>query len=256
MVVSNRLYANSDTAFRAYQGLLFQGRYPVTSDWSLNGHWTVQLKNEGNYEGEASGQILTSAAGDYPEIITAAQHYPTGRLANFQRHKIDIWSIYGLRMGRFGDASFSGLWRYNSARVYSLRAANQPLSGVQMATLAALGYVDGPSSQSIYYGQPGSEQFAGYGMVDLSVNYNVPVVRTLRPWIKVDLFNALNNQKPIAWNTSIKPDSSSSRDALGLRTGYVTGPQFGQPTGPASYPAPFAGQTGGRTLRIAAGFRF
>lgn len=256
MIVSNRVYANSDTAFRAYQGLLFQARYPLSHDWTLSGHWTVQLKNEGNYEGEASGQILTSAAGDYPEILTESQHYPTGRLASFQRHKVDVWSIYALHFGRFGNGSVSGLWRYNSARVYSLRAANQPLSSIQATRLADLGYVDAPSSQSIYYSAPGAESFAGYGVVDLSVNYDVPVVRSLRPWIKVDLFNALNNQKVISWNTSIKPDTSAPRDVLGIRTGYVAGPFFGQATGTGNYPVPVAGQTGGRTLRLAVGFRF
>jgi hypothetical protein len=256
MIVSNRVYANSDTAFRAYQGLLFQARYPVSRDWTVSGHWTVQLKNEGNYEGEASGQIITSAAGDYPEAFTEAQHYPTGRLASFQRHKVDVWSIYALHFGRFGDASLSGLWRYNSARVYSLRAANQPLTSIQATMLADVGYVDAPSAQSIYYAAPGSESFAGYGTVDLSATYDVPVVRSLRPWVKVDLFNALNNQKVISWNTTIRPDASAPRDALGIRTNYVAGPLFGQPTGPGNYPAPFGGQTGGRTLRMAVGFRF
>jgi hypothetical protein len=255
MTVSNRVYRNSDTAFRTYQGLVFEGRYDLSPDWKVNGHWTVQLKNEGNYEGEGSGQITTSIAGDYPEIFTAERHYPTGRLANFQRHKVDVWSIYHLHFGRFGGGSVSGLWRYNSARVYSLRAAS-PLSAMQVAMLADLGYVDGPSSQSVYYSAPGSESFAGYGMLDMSVSYDVPVLRTIRPWIKLDVFNVLNNQKAISWNTSIKPDAASATDSLGIRTGYVKGPLFGHPTGTGNYPAPFAGQTGGRTVRLAVGVRF
>ena len=46
------------------------------------------------------------------------------------------------------------------------------------------------------------------------------------------------------------------RDALGLRTGYVQNALFGQGTSNLNYPVPFAGQTGGRTMRLAVGFRF
>jgi hypothetical protein len=255
-MVSNRVYGNSDDAFREYQGLLFQSRYDLRPGWSLAGHWTVQLRNHGNYEGEAAQQILTSAIGDYPEIFTEERHYPSGRLSSFQRHKLDIWTIKQLDFGRAGSGSVSGLWRYNSGRVFSLRVANQGITAVQAAALAAAGYVDGPASQAIFYAPPGSEEFAGYGVVDASASYNVPVLGDLRPWLKVDLFNVFNNQKLISWNTTIRQDAATPRDALGLRSGYTPGPLFGQATGNGNYPVPFGGQTGGRTLRLALGFRF
>jgi hypothetical protein len=256
LTLTNRVFANSDVAFREYRGLLMQGRYDVSRNWMVNGHWTVQLKNDGNYEGEAASQILTSSVGNYPEILSESRHYPTGHLSNFQRHKVDLWSIYKLDFGSWGDGSIGGLWRYNSARVYTLRAANQPLTPVQAALLASLGYVDAPSTQNVFYSAPGSESFAGYGIFDTSFNYNVPVFRSLRPWVKFDVFNLLNNQKLISWNTTIRQDATTPRDDLGLREGYTQGPLFGQATGNANYPAPFAGQTGGRTLRVALGVRF
>jgi hypothetical protein len=256
LTLTNSVYRNTDLAQREYQALQFEGRYDVASRLTVNGHWTIQLENHGNYEGEAPNRIVTSAIGDYPEIFTEARHYPRGRLSSFQRHRVHLWGIYRLDAGRWGDATVSGLLRYNSARTYSLRAANQAITLTQALALDDLGYPDMPSSQTVFYGPAGSESFAGYGIVDASASYNVPVFRSVRPWVRMDLFNLFDNQKLISWNTSIAQDSSTPRDALGLRTGYITGPQFGRPTGNTSYPVPFGGATGGRTLRLAIGVRF
>jgi hypothetical protein len=70
------------------------------------------------------------------------------------------------------------------------------------------------------------------------------------------VFNVLNNDKLISWNTTIRQDATTPLDALGLRTGYVQGPLFGQATSQANFPAPFGGATGGRTFRVAVGVRF
>ena len=100
------------------------------------------------------------------------------------------------------------------------------------------------------------EHFAGYGMLDLSASYNVPVFRSLRPWLKMDLFNALDNQKLVSWNTSITADASGPKDENGLPVNYVKSAAFGTATGPGSYPRPRPGLDGGRTLLVAAGVRF
>ncbi|HEX5106928.1 MAG TPA: carboxypeptidase regulatory-like domain-containing protein [Vicinamibacterales bacterium] len=255
LTLTNRVYANTDFGSRRYQGLEFQGGYTVRPGWTWNGHWTVQLENEGNYEGEAPNRIITSAIGDYPEIFTESWHYPTGRLTSFQRHKVHLWSVYALDFGRAGSGSVSGLWRYNSARIYSLRATTG-ITAAQHTILDDFGYPDSPLNQAIFYSSPGSEEFAGYGVFDTSASYNVPVFGRLRPMIKVDLFNVFNNQKLISWNTSISPDPTTPADELGLRTGYRTGPLFGTATSNTNFPLPFPGQTGGRTLRIAFGVRF
>ena len=101
----------------------------------------------------------------------------------------------------------------------------------------------------------------------MSINYNIPIFRTLRPWVKFDVYNLFNNQKLIAWNTTVSPGSERvPKDNLGLATGYIKGPTFGTATGNTvtnlfnsginTFPAPFNGTTGGRTLRVAVGFRF
>ncbi len=65
---------------------------------------------------------------------------PTGMFptadCRFQRHKLALWSIYNLELGRFGDVSVSGLWRVDSGETFSLRATGQPLSDIQTALLS------------------------------------------------------------------------------------------------------------------------
>lgn len=81
----NNYYRNSDAAVRDYQALELQGHYRVRSNWTLAGHWTTQLKNEGNFEGEATNQPgIGSVLGDYPEILVATRNFPMGRLDDYQ----------------------------------------------------------------------------------------------------------------------------------------------------------------------------
>jgi len=267
-LVSNVVYRNSDLADRQYDGLALHTRHSFSNRWSVNGSYTLQLKNDGNYEGEGSGTPgATSRIGDYPEAFNAARNYPDGRLQAFQRHRLRLWSIYNMDMGRSGDASVSGMWRVDSARVYTLAARNQGLTSTQRGILAAAGYPDGPGPTNVFFGDRGSQEFAGYGMLDMSFNYNVPVFRTLRPWVKLDVYNLFNNQKLIAWNTTISQDPASPKDSLGYATGYVKGAAFGTATGNAvtnlnlttinAFPVAFSGALpGGRTLQLALGFRF
>ena len=261
LTLTNRLYTNTDEDRRRYQALILQGRYTLRPQWVVNGNLTVQLKNEGNYQGEAPSTVVTSALGDYPEIFTEAWHYPTGRLASFQRSKLHLWSIYNLDFGNAGSGAVSGLWRYNSARTYTLRALARP-TGTQLAILDDLDYPDAPQSQALFYSKPGSESFAGYGIIDVSASYNVPVFQGVRPRIDIDVYNLFNNQKLISWDTSIEPDPTTPRDSLGIPTGYrprgtATGSAtFGTATSNLNFPVPFAGGTGGRTFRFSIGVRF
>ena len=80
--------------------------------------------------------------------------------------------------------------------------------------------------------------------------------KTLKPWLKMEVLNALNNDKLIAWDTTIAVDPTSALDANGLPTGYIKGARFGQGTSTANYPRPRPGLTGGRTFLGAFGFRF
>jgi hypothetical protein len=73
---------------------------------------------------------------------------------------------------------------------------------------------------------------------------------------KLSVYNLFNNQKVIQYDTTVNPDPNSPPDAMGIPTGFIKGPQFGQATSTAAYPVAFQGQRGGRTFRVAFGFRF
>ena len=250
--LDNILYDNSDEMKREYQALQFMGQHRVSNALTVNGHWTVQLKNDGNFEGE-SPNPTGSVFGDYPEMLSVARSAPDGRLDDFQRSKVRVWADYHAGLGKYGSLNFAPIYRYNSGRTYSLVLNGQPLSTVQAALNP--GYAGTPTQQ-IFFGERGSQSFEGFALVDLAVTYAVPVWRSAQPWIKFESFNMLNNQKLIAWDTTISADPASARDALGLPTGYVQGPRFGQATANSNFPAPRAGSDGGRMFDVAVGFRF
>ena len=253
---SNINFRNTDALERTYDGLEIQGRYQAASNFLIDGSYTVQLRNEGNFEGESGNMpAVSSAAFDYPEITPADRYFPTGRLDDFQRHKIRLWGIYDLDLGTAGHVDVSGIWRYDSGLAYSISTDLLP-TPEQEATLAALGYVDGPAERTVYFGGRGTETFDGYGLLDLSVNYAIPVWRSLSPWIKFDLFNAFNNSKQIRSNIAVTPDPNSPVDAVGIPTGYVEGPLFGEATSVDHFPQYIANLDGLRTFLMSLGFRF
>jgi hypothetical protein len=259
---TNIVYRNTDIADRKYQGLVFQGRYNILNNWRLNGYWTVQLKNEGNYEGEFTNQPGSpSAIGDYPELRDPALHYPYGRNSGpsaFQRHRVALWSVYDQGLGRFGSLTVSGVMRAESGEAYSLRATGQPFTAAQRAAIAA--YPDAPSSQTLFFGGRGTETFKGYGAFDTSVNYNIPVWRDVRPWIKLDVFNLFNNLKQIESNIAVTRETNGPTNALGVWTTARRGASFGNATANSNFIGSQAGWDGeilyGRTIRVSMGVRF
>ena len=258
-VFDNVYYRNTDVPVRDYQALIVQSDYRVKPNLQVAGHWTVQLKNDGNFEGEAANAPGgSSLVGNYPELL-GERVVPVGRLDDFQRHKVRLWAIYTQGLGRFGSVDISPLWRINSALTYSLAASGVPLSAVQRSRNPGYARLPGSGangSQTLFFGERGSQEFAGYGLFDLAVNYQIPVWQSVKPWLKVEVLNALNNQKLITWDTTVAADPNSPLDADGLPTGYLQGARFGQATSTANFPRPRPGLTGGRTFFAAFGVRF
>jgi outer membrane receptor protein involved in Fe transport len=250
-------FRNSDEPRREYRGLLFQTNYRLRNNLQVEGHWTVQLRNHGNFEGEGVNTPgISSSVGDYPEILVASRNFPLGRTDDFQRHKVRLWAIYTQGLGRFGSLDVAPMVRIESPQVYSLRALNVPLSGVQVARDPGYAVLPGGGFQTLYFGERGSQEFKGYWLMDLSFNYAIPVFRSVSPWIKMEVLNLFNENDPIAWNTSVNPDPNSPLDEHGLPTGFIQGSTFGRATANTHFPAWRANQTGGRTFLVYAGVRF
>jgi hypothetical protein len=253
----NIVYRNSDAPQRNYQALLLQANYRPWSRLTVEGHWTVQLKNEGNFEGEAENQpAISSPLGDYPEILVPSRNFPTGRLSDFQRNKVRLWAIYTQPLGRFGDVDLAPILRVDSGLAYSLAATNVDLSDVQLARNPGYARLPDGGTQTLYFGERGSQMFRGYGLLDLAATYRIPVFRTVSPYVKVEVLNVTNNQKLISWDTTVTPDPNSPLDENGLPTGYIKGPDFGTATANTDYPSWRPGFTGGRTYLFSGGVRF
>ena len=100
---ANRRFRNTDDLERDYDAVILQARHLVTQDFVVDGSWTIQLTNDGNFQGEAqSTSAIPSVAFDWPEITPANRYFPSGRLDGFQRHKARIWGIYTLDLAARG----------------------------------------------------------------------------------------------------------------------------------------------------------
>jgi hypothetical protein len=259
-VNDNAVYRNAgDDFYREYRGLVFHGRQRFGDRLILNGSYTVQLRNHGNYEGEAANQPgVVSLYGDYPEVFNEARHWPVGRLDDFQRHKLRLMGVWTQDLGAIGAADIGVIYRYNSGLTYSLRTVNADLSETQLATAAAAGYANEPGggSQTIYFGARGTESFRGFGLFDLSVNYSVPLWSRVRPYVRFEMLNLFDTDVQIGYDTTLVPNWEGPVDALGIPTTFTRGPNFGTATSELHYPQWRSGFTGGRTALVAAGFRF
>ena len=254
-VFDNSVYRNTQLADRRYQGMDLQSSYRPRANLSVNAQWTVQIENDGNFEGEsANNPAAPSWIGDYPEIISGNRSFPDGRLDDFQRHKVRVWAAYGLDLHRFGRIDVAPLYRFGSGRTYSLVAGAVALTPQQIALNP--GYARLPASQPVFFGARGSQSFEGARLFDLAVTYGVPVWHAARPWVKVEVLNVLNNQKLLSWDTTVAADAAGPVDALGLPLAYTRGPNFGLGTSNANYARPRQGMDGGRTFLLAAGVRF
>jgi hypothetical protein len=218
----------------------------------MAGHYTVQIRNHGNYEGENTNQPgIPSSFGDYPEILVPERNFPEGRLNDFQRHKARVWSSYDQPLGKFGRLNAGLLWRYDSALTYSLAAANQSPSDIQLSRDP--GYATPPNLVNVFFGERGSQDFTGAHLFDVALTYDIPVYKSVKPYVKLDVRNVLNDKTLGAgvsgFNTTIQPDEDGPVDADGIPTSFIRGTNFGEATSNNSYPFP-------REYRIALGFRF
>ena len=241
-------FRNTDLASRDYEALQVQGRYRLAEDWTLDGHWTYQLENHGNFEGEAVDfPGAWSILSDYPEILVPERNAPHGRLDDFQRHKVRLWTTYGLGLGRVGRLDLGLLYRYDSARTYSLVSAFAPVSDLQLARDP--GYARPPGFQPVFFGTRGSQDFDDSHLFDLAVKYSIPLWKWVEPWAKLGVRNLFNDKSRIGWDTAVFPDSGGPADEHGIPTQYVESPTFGQARSTEDYVTP-------REFLVSLGIRF
>jgi hypothetical protein len=228
------LYANSEGTEREYRALITQGNYRLRDRWTANAHWTLQLRNHGNFEGELANQPgISSTFGDYPEML-GERNNPFGRINDFQRHKVRAWTTYGLDLRGFGSVDSSLLWRFNSPQTFSFQAAGVPITPQQAARNP--GYARPPTAQTLFFGERGVGEYEGSHQFDVAFTYQVPVFRTLRPWLKFEVYNMLNDQSLVTFNTAVTANNAGARDENGLPTEFTRGSNFGRATAITHFP--------------------
>lgn len=249
----NVVLKNTDTPIREYQALQLQANYGIMRNWTIEGNYTRQLKNHGNYEGEAGQAIVQSPLGNRPEIQSPREN-PYGRLNLYQRDRVRLWTTYDLGLGRAGNLTAGLIWRYDSPQVFSfatttLRTAAQLNRNPGYKNVAPLGQ----ANQALFYGERGAGTFnEATSLFDISLSYGLPIFRSIEPWIKFDIRNALNDDSQTFGTTSITAVSAANGGTLdsdGLPTTFTPQATFGAPRSSNDYVIP-------REYFVSAGIRF
>ena len=240
----NIVYSNSNLPKRHYQALELQSHYDITRNWGVEGNYTHQFKNNGNYEGETGQSIGASPIGDRPEIQDPRE-VPTGRLLQFEADRARLWTTYTFNFNRYGALSTGLLYRYDSPLTFSYTAT---VARSAISKSLNPGYTGQSNTVSLFFGDRGAGQFNSTSLFDASLQYSLPISR-VTPWIKFDVRNLFNRDTQIFGTTSIAVDNTSPKDAFGYPTGFKLASSFGRPRGTTDFVNP-------RQYLVYAGVRF
>lgn len=231
--LDNILYQNTNGPKRHYQAAEVQAHVEPAHAWAVDGNWTHQLKNDGNYEGESGQSLPTSAFGNYPEM-QSPREFPVGHLSQYQKDKIRLWTTYLFDMRAFGNLSAGLLYRYDSPLTFSY---TNTVTRSAYSKAQNPGYQNPSSRVTVFYGDRGAGQYNASSLFDASLQYSLPISR-VTPWVKVDVRNIFNKDTLIAFNTAVSPDTTSPKDSWGYYTGYTKNSTFGRPSSATSYVRP------------------
>jgi hypothetical protein len=231
--VDNVNYKNSNQPKRNYQAVELQSHYDITRTWGVEGNWSHQFKNNGNYEGESGQSLPTSQVGNRPEMQDPRE-ITTGRLAQFEADRLRLWTTYTLGFGRFGNLSTGLLYRYDSPLTFTYNTA---IARSAESKAANPGYHNAPPTATILFGDRGAGEFNSTSLFDASLQYSFPIVR-VTPWVKFDVRNVFNDHTLVSYNTSVTADPNSPKDSFGYATGFTKNVTFGRPTNANSYVRP------------------
>lgn len=246
--LTNVFYKNTNLVERKYEAVQFQGGWKITPRLLTQLGYTYQIKNEGNSEGEAANQPgVTSVIGDFVEIYAPERNFPFGRLNGYQKHKLRFLTSWGVPTP-IGTFTLGGIYNYDSGNAYNLVQASQDFTDIQLARDP--GYPDLPPNQDVFYGSRGAQVFPDRQSLDLALQYEIPIWKSLSPWIKFQVFNVTGEEDLIAHNTSIfgctavrAPGNddprtgcaAAPRDENGLPTTYRRSINFGKARSAGDY---------------------
>ena len=195
-------------------------------------NYTLQLRNEGNYNGENTNQPgVPSIIGDYPEAFSAERHHPRSLAVRIPASQGSSLDHLQHEHGTATATTLSLLMRVDNNGAYS-HTASVPLTSIQLARLDAAGYPDAPSAQTVYFGERGSQEFPTYAVFDFAAGYNIPVFRSLRPWDQDGSLQRVQQPEGGRVEHDGRCGQRRPEDALGLPTDFIRGPATARPPQP------------------------
>jgi outer membrane receptor for ferrienterochelin and colicin len=255
-LADNRVLRNSDVPKRFYQAVEFQGRQAFTRHLSAQLNYTYMLKFEGNFEGEASNQPgISSIYGNQPELLALDRQFPRGTLSGYQKHKVRFFTNYDLATP-VGNVGLGLLYSFDSGRPYSLAQTGFPYTSIQLSRDP--GYANLPATETIFFGDRGSQRFPSQNRFDFALNYEVPIWKQLSPFVKFDVINLFNTHYLNSFNTAIRActtatqagcNGAAPKDANGIPTTFAPRGTFGTATAASNYQI-------SKRFDISAGIRF
>ena len=192
---ANRLWANTDDGQRVTTP---SSSRPASVPPALEpaGHYTLQLKNDGNQGGrsaEPAGRavrllrLLPRDLQRGPDL----PHRPPRRLPAPPRTGLD--DLRSRDRPRRDHQPRNALPLRLGHGLHSIRSHRPALNATQTQIGSAI-YPDLLTSQTIFYSQGrGSEFFENAHLFDPAVTYTVPVAKRLRPWVKAEVRNMFNS---------------------------------------------------------------
>ena len=112
-------------------------------------------------------------------------------------------------------------------------------------------------TQTIYFGDRGAQTFNGLALLDLAATYQIPVFRTVSPWVKVEILNLTEQPEAdlVGHDGHAGPEQPAGRqraaDRLHPGSALRPGHLEHQLPGLAARARP-----GGRTYLLSGGIRF
>jgi hypothetical protein len=253
---------DSEVYNRTYHGLLTQFQYRFSDRLSLGGNWTWSHLY-GNFNGEnTSNGISIGTALTQPEYRQEEWNYPSGDLAQDQRHNVRAFLVWdAISTGRH-NLAVSWLENFSTGTPYgAIQSALVSHPGVPEGIwIPNPGYINPPMYADYYFTDRDEFRTDDIHRTDISVNYSFFVNALggqLELYIQPEVINLFNEQgvwnpntTTLAWRNSWDHelfDPFSEAPTEGYHWGY--GSNFGGADVEDDYQLP-------RTFRISLGIRF
>lgn len=257
-------WANDDRLKRDYKSFEMEFSSKFNALWSLGGNYTYSIL-KGNGEGSEGQASTLSVSGDVIgdlESVHASRgrgfdyYAPYGYLQGDSPHRASIHLDYVNKSDKGAMFTTSLLFNYDAGKVYSLTRTNG-FEGRTDATAAGSTIASQyGTTYTRYFGPRGIGRFNDTFNFDLKVGLDIPIVKKLRYFSEITVFNVFNHWQLASYSTTNNA-GSSSLPTDGPLSGFSAGGWSSDPrnrTGYGTYG--FANYAGGRSVRLSMGFKW